>query len=637
VTCLGTNTLLALASDRSPDRLARFEAHVDRCAECRQLLGELAELSWMRAPRTRDDHTGEPAAEPLTIGSVVDRYVIIEALGVGGMGVVYTAYDPRLDRKIALKLLRPDHGTCPERAARLEREAQTLARLRHPNVVAVHDAGTFDDQVFVAMELVEGTTLREWLVTRRSWREIVDMFLQAAHGLSAAHAAGLVHRDFKPDNVLIGRDGRAQVADFGLARSEDLPADDIAGTPAYMSPEQRAGNAVSPASDQYSFCVALHEALRGHRPNQPAPAVTRHVPAAIRAAIDRGMHDDPSRRFPSMQALAHALRKRSVVAPALLAASIATCVVIAGIGMTNRAHGEAAPCSGAAAKLAGIWDASTREVLRLRFIATGRADATTTFAAVAHRLDAYAQAWIAEHTHACEATHVRGEQSQQLLDRRMGCLDLRLGELATRIDMLHETSPGILARTPAVIDALVAPTVCRSRAVLAGGSPAPRLGEVTTFDDGTLASRFGTGWAVSTDALMGGRSSAQLAIVDDGDASPHALAITGTVEPGNSPIAWAGAMFSPGGGPMQPADLSAYRYVTFSARGDGALYEVLLFSQSKGDMPSYELFEAGATWRRYRFALAEFDGVNPGDIKGLLFASNRAGPFALQIDQVRFE
>ena len=623
--CLGTDTLLALASDRSPDRLARFEAHLDECAECRALIGELAELSWMRVARTQPD--GDTCV-PLGIGSVVDRYIVLDTLGAGAMGIVYAAYDPRLDRKIALKVLRDEHRD----DERLQREAQTLARLRHPNVVAVHDTGRCGERVFVAMELVAGMTLRQWLHNEhRSWREIADIFVQAGLGLGAAHAAGIVHRDFKPDNVLIGLDGRAQVADFGLARSGDLPVDDIAGTPAYMAPEQRRGEAVSEQSDQYSFCIALHEALLGRRPAQPALPAVRHVPKRILAAIQRGMHDDPARRFTSMDDLIRALRAPSPVVPALLATSIAACVMLAAFGMTRTAHGQVAPpCSGAASAIAGVWNASTRELLRMRFVATGRADAAQTFAAVEQRLDQYANDWGHERKAACSATQ-RGEQSHELLDQRMACLDLRLGELATRVDILHEVSLHTLRGTPALIDALALPAASSSRAAVAGQSSAPASGQVSTFDDGTLASRFGAGWSASTDSFMGGRSTATLANVED------ALAITGTVEQASSPIAWAGAMFSPGNSPMAPADLSAFRAVTFSARGDGAIYEVLLFSQSKGDLPSFRLFEAKPTWTRYRFALADFDGVNPGDIKGLLFASNRAGSFALQIDDVRFE
>jgi len=625
--CLGNDTILHLAADRSADRLARFEAHLDECAECRRLVGELAELSWMRVSRGTE-HDAPSAAQRTTLarGRVIDRYIIIELLGAGGMGVVYAAYDPRLDRKIALKVLRPDLDG-HDRGARLLHEAKTLARLRHPNVVAVHDAGTFEQQVFVAMELVDGMTLREWLREPRDWQEIVRVFLEAARGLEAAHAAGIVHRDFKPDNVLIDLAGRAQVADFGLARSNaDRASAAVVGTPAYMSPEQRRGEAVTDKSDQFSFCVALHEALGNRR-----------APARITAAVARGMHEDPARRFASMHDLSRALRRRSLIVPAVSAVAAVACVALAAIGVIRTAHSQPPPCGDAKAKLAHVWDGSMREMLRLRFVATGRADANEQFATIAKRLDDYTITWLAEHTDACEATHVRGEQSQQLLDQRMGCLDTRLGELATRIDILHEVTPDNLDTLPHLFDALVEPSTCKSRSVLRRTAAAPPRGLVSTFDAGTLATSFGAGWSVSTDAIMGGRSRGELHVAGSGDRTAHALSVTGSVEQAQSPIAWSGAMFYPGGGPMAPVDLSAFHYIAFSARGDGGNYEVLLFSQSKGDLPAFQLFPTGPAWKQYRFALADFDGVNPGDIKGLLFASNRTGPYSLQIDQVRFE
>src|SRR4051794_3934114 len=229
--------------------------------------------------------------EPLPRGSAVGRYVVLERIGSGGMGVVYAAYDPELDRKVALKLLRPDRaGAAGEAAFRVPREAHAVTPLSDPHVVAVYDAGTFGDQVFVAMELMEGRTLRQWLGEgKRGWREIVDVFVAAGRGLAAAHAAGLVHRDFKPDNVLLGTDGRVKVADFGLARpvgvveKEGSPSSpgsgsggllaspltewgQVMGTPAYMAPEQLRGGAADARSDQFSFCVALWEALYGRKP-----------------------------------------------------------------------------------------------------------------------------------------------------------------------------------------------------------------------------------------------------------------------------------------------------------------------------------------------------------------------------------
>src|SRR5581483_7017268 len=182
-------------------------------------------------------------------------------LGSGGFGVVYLAWDPQLDRQIALKVLRPSGGDAEALAADLLREAKAMAKLSHPNVTAVYDVAALGGQVAIAMERIDGTNAREWLAEKpRTQREILAVFLAAARGLQAAHAAGLVHRDFKPENVLVGRDGRVAVTDFGLARPETA-AGARSGTPRYMAPEHRRGEAVDARADQYSLAVALNEAL----------------------------------------------------------------------------------------------------------------------------------------------------------------------------------------------------------------------------------------------------------------------------------------------------------------------------------------------------------------------------------------
>ena len=258
--------------------------------------------------------------EGLKRGDLVGRYVVLEKLGAGGMGVVYLAFDPELDRRIALKLIRTPtqdvKATGGERAtnlrSRLVREAQALAKLSHPNVVTVYDVGVVDDDVFIAMEYVEGQAFRAWMREKsRSWREVVPLAVAAGRGLAAAHVAGLVHRDFKPDNVIIDNAGRAYVLDFGLAQAEsdgardDRPrehelapigeavvaanqeqparsghsfgsksrdsltdADTVLGTPAYMAPEQHFGQ-TDARSDQFAFCVALYEALYAEKAVSP--------------------------------------------------------------------------------------------------------------------------------------------------------------------------------------------------------------------------------------------------------------------------------------------------------------------------------------------------------------------------------
>ena len=267
------------------------EAHLDTCDECRRTVALLARS---RIAERAPERPSEPAAlaeteidtlpergasrHVLAAGTRVGRYVIRDVIGKGGMGIVYGAEDPDLHREVAIKVLRHDFArTQPDAARRIVREAQAMAKISHPNVVTVFDVGTFDDRVFIAMERVRGGNLRSWIAKQDSIGAIVDAFLEAGRGLVAAHDAGVVHRDFKPDNVLVGNDGRVRVTDFGLALDEasdrlsdlDLVASGsmpIAGTPAYMAPEQYSGANLDPRTDQFSFCVALYEALYGQRP-----------------------------------------------------------------------------------------------------------------------------------------------------------------------------------------------------------------------------------------------------------------------------------------------------------------------------------------------------------------------------------
>jgi serine/threonine protein kinase len=240
------------------------------------------------------------------------RYELRGLLGEGGMGAVFEAFDPVLERAIAIKVMRRDGARQHEASARLLREAVAMARLNHPNVIRVYDAGVAQGQSFVAMELVRGGTLADWTrAAPRSAREVIAMYVQAGRGLAAAHDAGLVHRDFKPENVLLDRDGRVLVSDFGLARSAadrhidaplaPLPAatpfetapGHIVGTPEFMAPEQRLGGVVDTRADQYSFCFALWHDLPG----------AARLPGRIRAALLRGLATDPDRRFASMHDL----------------------------------------------------------------------------------------------------------------------------------------------------------------------------------------------------------------------------------------------------------------------------------------------------------------------------------------------
>ena len=243
-------------------------------------------------------------------GARIGRFSTIGTLGSGGMGVVLEAHDPELDRRVAIKLLHRGIGV-----VQLRREAQAMAKLSHPNVVAVYEVGTLEDQVFVAMELVLGQTLRAWMKEPHSWREKIEMLLGVGRGLAAVHEAGLTHRDIKPENILVGKDGRPRVTDFGLVPGAGIGEDSVAGTPSYMAPEQWAGES-DPRSDQFSFCVVAWEALFGRRPyndvrsDEAIVAPTAgDVPRGIEQALRRGLAGDPDERWPDMTALLAALEE----------------------------------------------------------------------------------------------------------------------------------------------------------------------------------------------------------------------------------------------------------------------------------------------------------------------------------------
>jgi tRNA A-37 threonylcarbamoyl transferase component Bud32 len=356
-TCLSDDTLAAFAEGRlAVDGHAGIEEHLADCPDCRAVLVQAAGAERTRGGSSSGPSAAEVDAEVLPPGARVGRYVVRELIGRGAMGAVYAANDPDLDRRLAVKVVRANALSDAARQrtrTRLLREAQAMARLSHPEVITVYDVGAFGNELFVAMEYVEGETLRHWRDSQpRSHAEILAVYERAGRGLAAAHEAGLVHRDFKPDNVLIGRDGRVRVTDFGLARSVDdqepvSEAEAVAsseaivltttltrtgtlvGTPAYMAPEQLRGGAADARSDVFSFCVALYESLYGERPfagsTVPAlqvaieqgavratPALTG-VPAGIRDVLLRGLRAAPDERWSTMRALLDAFREASVV------------------------------------------------------------------------------------------------------------------------------------------------------------------------------------------------------------------------------------------------------------------------------------------------------------------------------------
>jgi hypothetical protein len=498
--CLGVDTLVELVEGcADQETLDRVFAHASICDTCRDLLSVLARGD-MATGATLAAHDALPSVPPSVrankrdLGTRIGRYELEKLLGIGGMGYVYVARDPELDRRVALKLLRPGIGGGEAQLAmqaRLRREAQAMALLAHPHVVSVYDVGVYEDRVFIAMELVEGETLSQWLAAEaRRPREILDVFIAAGRGLAAAHAAGLIHRDFKPENVLVGRDGRARVGDFGLARSLHASraehnatlADDadrfarlgltrtgaIMGTPLYMAPEQYRDEPVDARTDQFSFCVALHGAIYGARPfagssfaelaaavtagRMSEPTTKPRVARRVRDAVRRGMAVSPKERWPSMEALIAEL----VVRPAR-ARWLAP--VIAGAGVAAIA---AAMWSGGArgcgiVDLDKAWNEPRKAQIRAALRGTGLPYAARTAVSVIGLGDDFEQRWKRLRTGACTA----GKQSKSTYQLARICFRLRKHDLSALGDQLINADARIAAHAVAAMQALVGPEVCQ--------------------------------------------------------------------------------------------------------------------------------------------------------------------------------
>ena len=470
--------------------------------------------------RELSDGAAYDRAPSLERGAQIGRYHVLARIGAGGMGVVYAAYDSDLDRRVAIKLLHRDAlGSSPmgDGRASLMREAQAMAKLSHPNVVAVHDVGMHAGAVFMAMEFVQGVTVAEWIgQSARAWPEVRKVFIAAARGLAAAHDAGLVHRDFKPANVMLAEDGGVKVADFGLARRRDeargdeargddstgggnaspSPATDavaivpgsasvvvasrsgasdtqagaVVGTPAYMAPEQHLALPIDGRTDQFSYCIAFHEALYGRRPftsrapsalaldavegRIPDPPVGSKVPAWLREIVLRGLEPDPQRRYPSMAALLvdlerdpNAVRRKRLFAGGAVAAIVAAAIALK-VGTPQ------AQCTEMSQHLVGVWDEARSEQIREAVFALGVGFAQSTWDRVEHGLDDYTEKWVAARHDACTATRVRGEQSAALMDLRMECLDGRLRSVRALVEVVGEADATVLSNAVVMVNGL---------------------------------------------------------------------------------------------------------------------------------------------------------------------------------------
>jgi len=487
----------------------------------------------------------------------LDRYMLLDRLGEGMSAAVYRAFDPKLGRDVAIKLLQNRAGSAPseqaELSVRMLREARAIATLAHPNVVTVHDVGMYRPEelraqnveveealhaggVFVVMEVVDGVELRRWChAERRHWREVLDVFLAAGEGLAAAHDAGLVHRDFKPANVLLGSDGRVRVLDFGLVRwtrsngsisgpltssrsgpraaiSGDQPADaeltmegSVMGTPAYMAPEQHKGALADTRADIFAFCVAFWEALHGTRPfvggsyDELAeskrsgriidPPRSRRVPTWLRRTVEWGLAADPDRRPQSMRALLHELRQTpkrrrriwvSVAGVAVIGA------VLTVVGLRDRARADAA-CGEAGESMVGVWEPQTRQMLERAFVDSGAPNGAEVASLVGASLDAYAESWLSARRQTCMDTVGAGAESVDVLGRRLGCLDLRREQMRQLVGLFLAPDAKVVQRAGDAVSNLPPPSNCVSDDVLGQLADDVTIEEITS-EATTLAS-----------------------------------------------------------------------------------------------------------------------------------------------------
>lgn len=560
--CLTPDDALGLVEGSlAGEARVRAAAHIARCDECRIHASELVKSSRVSGAVRQEGLDGTIPAE-----TNVGRYVLGRSIGSGAMGIVYEAYDPQLDRRVALKMMRP-FSMADLSPDRLQREARAMARIHHPNVVSVYDIGVHDGQLFIAMELVEGATLRDWLRRESpSVREIVDAFVQAGRGVASAHAAGIVHRDFKPENVLRDRLGHVKVTDFGVALAKSavevkdaLGSDgvhrglltsysshSVAGTRAYMAPEQHAGRSADARSDQFSFCVALYEALYGSHPFADSAwldllekgevrRTLTNVPRRVHRALTRGLQIEPGDRHPTMDELLLALSPKAGkwwIAAALVTALVAAVVV----PLAHRRDRAATirVCEARGTRVSDVWSEPRKSVMRQAFMATNKRFAERAWQEIARGLDGYAGSLVAAQSQACEATHVRGEPAM-LLELRADCLEDRKRAMAALAGVLPDVDAASLVTAAAAIETLPSVAACQDEKALllrpkppAAGPRQPRFAllriELSRARALSAVGRYPEGLKVAEAALRGAEE------IDDRPLQGEALLIYGRLQ-----------------------------------------------------------------------------------------------------------
>jgi tetratricopeptide (TPR) repeat protein len=452
-------------------------------------------------------------------GPKFGRYHVLEPLGEGGMARVFLAYDPQLHRKVAIKLLKRPKDGASHSSARLVREAQALAQLSHPNLVHVYEVGEQAGEVFVVMEYIRGQTLSQWIAARRrSCADVITVLAGAGRGLASAHRANIVHRDFKPANVVIDRDGIARVVDFGIAvlggdgletsgvltetkakaRHAALSlhfteGGSVMGTPPYMAPEQHLGQDLDARTDQFSFAVTLFEALYRVRPfpdDIEAMIAAKNagdirfpnsdsVPGRVRAVLRRALAPDPGKRFASMQELLVALESSRRVLWLMIGGSAAIASFAGLVGMTGTPR-PSSNCDAPPPRLAEVWNDERRAAVEESFRAVEHPFAEHSFATVSSSIDRYAAEWKESFSQSCRATRVDGTQSEELLDLRMGCLDRSLDGLAALVEVFAGADTGVVERSVLAVADLTPVALCADEPRLRDEKPLPTDPRVAT-------------------------------------------------------------------------------------------------------------------------------------------------------------
>jgi tetratricopeptide (TPR) repeat protein len=430
----------------------------------------------------------------VALGEHVDRFEVLRSLG-GAMGAVFLAFDPQLDRKVVVKLLRHRAEMTPARRAELLLEARAVAQLSHPNVVEVLGVGEHDGTIYLAMEFVPGPTLEDWLKPGRDTSEILDVFIQAGRGLAAAHAAGLVHRDFKPSNVIVGRGlhlskHRARILDFGLVvdLGQNAPTTElvdpkrrrIAGTPRYMAPEQYDGLQVTPQTDQFSFCVALFEALQGKHPFGEGdlcerarrvvdgivarPARGPGVSRAVTRVVMRGLHAAWQDRWPSMESLLDALEqaRRPARVRSVLVGGIGASLLLGSVAVAVPPEQDDA-CATGRRMMRAVWNEQRRAAMSDAFAATGLPSATELSAQTETGIEQYVETWSHAYADTCEALGASASEGLEP-DGRMLCLREEIGHLDRLVSTLEHADAAALLRAPTVAGSLALPRECTDSA-----------------------------------------------------------------------------------------------------------------------------------------------------------------------------